>query len=32
MQTGSAACKIRFLKCPDKMSEQAQNCAEAMEF
>ena len=24
--------KIRFLKCPNKMSEQAQKCSDIMEF
>ena len=24
--------ELRFLKCPDKMSEQIQNCSDIMEF
>ena len=28
----TAVPKIRFLKCPDKMSEQAQKCSDIMEF
>ena len=24
--------EIRLLKCPDKMSEQSQNCSDVVEF
>ena len=28
----TAVSEITFLKCPDKISEQAQNCSDIMEF
>ena len=31
-QMTTAVPKIRSLKCPDKMSEQAQKCSDIMEF